>query len=139
MKISFSFVNMISLTTDLWWSGEQKIGYMTMTSHFIESKWQLHKRVLAFKNVSPPHSGEVLARELLNVMVDWHIRDKIVSNSEDNASANDNCISRLKLDYSNRRNLPLLDVRPSRKLWMSYNLRVCCRFWIPKQDEILHG
>ena len=41
------------------------------------------------------------------MMDDWKIRDKIVSISVDNASANDNCINRLKVDFSNRRNLPL--------------------------------
>ncbi|GAA0166389.1 hypothetical protein LIER_40183 [Lithospermum erythrorhizon] len=65
-----SLVYRISLTTDLWCSGEQKIGYMTVTVHFIDSKWQLNKRVLAFTNVPPPHSREVIARELLRVMDD---------------------------------------------------------------------
>ncbi|XP_058728425.1 zinc finger BED domain-containing protein RICESLEEPER 1-like [Vicia villosa] len=107
MKRSMALINRVSLTTDLWWSGEQRIGYMTVTGHFIDSKWQLHKRVLSFKNVPPPHSGEVLCRELIKVMDDWGIRDKVASISVDNASANDNCIARLKRDYSGRRNLPL--------------------------------
>ncbi|XP_058776553.1 zinc finger BED domain-containing protein RICESLEEPER 2-like [Vicia villosa] len=96
MKKPMSLINRISLTTDLWWSGEQKIGYMTVTGHFIDSKWLLHKRVLSFKNVPPPHSREVLCRELINVMDDWGIRDKVVSISV-----------RLKRDYSGRRNLPV--------------------------------
>ncbi|GAA0166388.1 hypothetical protein LIER_40182 [Lithospermum erythrorhizon] len=70
MKKTMSLVYRISLTTDLWCSGEQKIGYMTVTVHFIDSKWQLNKRVLAFTNVPPPHSREVIARELLRVMDD---------------------------------------------------------------------
>ncbi|XP_058783283.1 zinc finger BED domain-containing protein RICESLEEPER 2-like [Vicia villosa] len=107
MKKSMFLINRISLTTDLWWSGEQRMGYMTVTGHFIDSKWQLHKRVLSFKNVPPPHSGEVLCRELIKVMDDWGITDKVISISIDNASANDNCIVRLKRDYSGRRNLPL--------------------------------
>ena len=107
MRKAMSLVNKVSLTTDMWWSGEQKIGYMTVTAYFIDSKWQLHKRVLAFTNIPPPHSGEVIAKELLRVMDDWRIRDKVVSITVDNASANDNCIARLKLDFSNRKNLPL--------------------------------
>ncbi|XP_058741471.1 zinc finger BED domain-containing protein RICESLEEPER 2-like [Vicia villosa] len=107
MKKFMSLINRISLTTDLWWSSEQRIGYMTVTGHLIDSKWQLHKRVLSFKNVPPPHSGEVLCREFINVVDDWGIRDKVVSISVDNASANDNCIVKSKRDYSGRRNLPL--------------------------------
>ncbi|GAA0145239.1 hypothetical protein LIER_05481 [Lithospermum erythrorhizon] len=82
MKRAMSLVNIIFLTTNLWWSGEQKIGYMGVT-------------------------GEVLARELLRVMDDWHIREKVISISVDNTSSNDNCIARLKVDFSNRRNLAL--------------------------------
>ncbi|XP_058776849.1 zinc finger BED domain-containing protein RICESLEEPER 2-like [Vicia villosa] len=107
MKRSMALINRVSLTTDLQWSGEQRIGYMTVTGHFIDSKWQLHKRVLSFKNVPSPYSGEVLCRVLIKVMDDWGIRDKVASISVDNTSANDKCIARLKRDYSGRRNLPL--------------------------------
>ncbi|XP_058758057.1 zinc finger BED domain-containing protein RICESLEEPER 1-like [Vicia villosa] len=107
MKKSMYLINKISLTTELWWCGEQMICYMTVTSYFFDSKWQFNKRVLSFKNVPPPHSCEVLCRELIKVLDDGGIRDKVVSISIDNASANDNCIVRLKRDYSGRRNLPL--------------------------------
>ncbi|GAA0148954.1 hypothetical protein LIER_08256 [Lithospermum erythrorhizon] len=107
MKMATSLVNRISLTIDLWWSGEQRIGYMTITAHFIDAKWQLRKRVLAFTNVRPPHLREVVTRELLRVMDDWHIKDKVVFIFVDNTSSNDNCIAILKVDFSNRKKLPL--------------------------------
>ncbi|GAA0169977.1 hypothetical protein LIER_24345 [Lithospermum erythrorhizon] len=109
MKASMSKVNRISLTTDLWWSNEQNIGYMTVTGHYINSKWQLNRRVLSFINVPPPHSGVVLAKELIKVMDDWAIKNRVVSIIVDNASTNDKCIRRLKEDFSGKQNLSLKD------------------------------
>ena len=34
-------------TTDMWTSQHQVIGYLTLTTHFIDSKWALHSFVLA--------------------------------------------------------------------------------------------
>ncbi|GAA0176888.1 hypothetical protein LIER_42115 [Lithospermum erythrorhizon] len=98
MKAMMSKVRIIELTTDLWWSGEQKLGYMMVTGHFIDAKWVIHKRVLDFVNVPPPHTGEVLARHLIKVMDDWGIKDRVVSITVDNVSANDNCIQTLNED-----------------------------------------
>ena len=78
-----------------------------MIGHFIDSKWKLHKRVLSFKNVTPPHSAEVLCREMIKVMDDCGIMVKVASISVDNPSANDNFITRLKRDDSGSRSLPL--------------------------------
>nr|XP_027094891.1 zinc finger BED domain-containing protein RICESLEEPER 2-like [Coffea arabica] len=52
--------NRISITTDLWKSG-QKIQYMVVTGHFVDSDWVLQKRVLNFCNVPPPHTGVIIA------------------------------------------------------------------------------
>lgn len=39
--------SIVSLTTDCWTS-IQKINYMCLTAHYIDSEWKLHKRVLNF-------------------------------------------------------------------------------------------
>ncbi|KAL3522938.1 hypothetical protein ACH5RR_015772 [Cinchona calisaya] len=50
-------VNKISLTTDLWKSKNQKIEYMVITGHWIDSSWKLQKRVLSFVHIPPPQRG----------------------------------------------------------------------------------
>ena len=59
LKSLLKNINRISITTDLWKSG-QKIQYMVVTAHFVDKDWKLQKRVLNFCNVSPPHSGGML-------------------------------------------------------------------------------
>ena len=54
-------VNKISLTTDLWKSKSQKIEYMVITGHFIDSSWKLQKRVLNFVHLPPPRHGIEIA------------------------------------------------------------------------------
>ena len=46
-------INRVSLTTDCWSCGPQRIGYMVITCHFIDRNWNLQKRVLSFVNVPP--------------------------------------------------------------------------------------
>ncbi|XP_019169717.1 PREDICTED: zinc finger BED domain-containing protein RICESLEEPER 2-like [Ipomoea nil] len=41
----------VSITTDSWTS-IQRINYMVVTAHFIDSKWKLHKKILAFVPVT---------------------------------------------------------------------------------------
>nr|GMD39138.1 zinc finger BED domain-containing protein RICESLEEPER 2-like [Ipomoea batatas] len=52
-------INKISLTTDIWKSKVQKISYMCVTGHFVDSNWKLQKRLLSFMPLPPPHTGNV--------------------------------------------------------------------------------
>ncbi|XP_027096023.2 zinc finger BED domain-containing protein RICESLEEPER 2-like [Coffea arabica] len=94
----------ISITTDLWKSG-QKIQYMVVTGHFIDSDWVLQKRVLNFCNVPPPHTRVIIADALSKCFIDWGIENKVSSITVDNASYNDVCIRRLREDFSLRKRL----------------------------------
>nr|XP_027093135.1 zinc finger BED domain-containing protein DAYSLEEPER-like [Coffea arabica] len=65
--------NRISITTDLWKSG-QKIQYMVVTGHFVDSDWVLQKRVLNFCNVPPPHTGVIIADALSKCFLEWGLK-----------------------------------------------------------------
>ena len=106
LKALLKSVRRISITTDLWKSG-QKIQYMVVTAHFIDSNWVLQRRVLSFKNVPPPHSGVIVADALSRSLLDWRIEDKVASITVDNASYNDVCIKRLKEYFMLRKKLAL--------------------------------
>ncbi|KAE8666029.1 hypothetical protein F3Y22_tig00112518pilonHSYRG00012 [Hibiscus syriacus] len=56
-------VDKISITTDMWKSS-QTIQYMVLTAHFVDSDWNLQKRILNFVDVPPPHNGVVVYDEL---------------------------------------------------------------------------
>ncbi|GJS54650.1 transposase, MuDR, MULE transposase domain protein [Tanacetum coccineum] len=56
-------INKIIVTTDMWKSTNQKIEYMVLTGHFVDSNWRLQKHVLSFIHLPPPHRGIVFYLE----------------------------------------------------------------------------
>nr|GEV69581.1 zinc finger BED domain-containing protein RICESLEEPER 2-like [Tanacetum cinerariifolium] len=57
------------------------------------------KRIIAFEDFSAHHSGSVLAKTLRNVFLNFHLENKIMSITLDNASNNTSAIGKLKLKY----------------------------------------
>lgn len=64
LQLMLKGINMISLTTDIWKSKVQKISYMCVTGHFVDSQWQLHKRVLTYMPLPPPHTGIIICLDM---------------------------------------------------------------------------
>ncbi|GJT39241.1 zinc finger BED domain-containing protein RICESLEEPER 2-like protein [Tanacetum coccineum] len=89
-------VDSISLTTDMWKSKCQNIGYMVITGHFLDKDWKLNKWVLNFVHVPPSHRGIDISDALYKCFQEWDIEKKIYSISMDNTSANDNAIKNIK-------------------------------------------
>jgi hypothetical protein len=83
----------LCLTTDTWTS-IQNINYMSLTAHWIDNEWKLHKRILNFCQVSN-HTGEVIGQVIENCLLEWGI-DKLFTVTVDNASSNNVTISYLK-------------------------------------------
>ncbi|KAL6502036.1 hypothetical protein OROGR_027169 [Orobanche gracilis] len=79
IKGTLSKVARVGLTTDCWWSGVQRIGYMVITCHYVDRNWNLQKRVISFVNVPPPHNGVALAKEIHRVANFYGIGDKVAS------------------------------------------------------------
>ncbi|KAB2611168.1 hypothetical protein D8674_019200 [Pyrus ussuriensis x Pyrus communis] len=57
----------ICLTSDLWTS-QCTDGYLALTAHFVDKDWKLHKRILSFCHMPPPHNGVALS-EKINALV----------------------------------------------------------------------
>ncbi|KAL3497720.1 hypothetical protein ACH5RR_040452 [Cinchona calisaya] len=98
-------VNKVSLTTDLWKSKNQKIEYMVITEHWIDSSWKLQKRVLSFIHISPPQRGVENSDAIFKCLKEWGIENKIFTILVDNASNNDVAIKLLKDTFSMSKNL----------------------------------
>lgn len=92
-------IEKISLTTDLWKSKNQKLEYMVITGHWIDSSWKLNKRVLNFFHIPPPRGGPQISDTLLKCARQWGIENKVFTVSVDNASANDAAIKYMKEDF----------------------------------------
>ena len=83
----------ICLTTDTWTS-LQNVNYIVITTHFIDSEWVLHKKILSFCQVAN-HKGETIGKAIKSCLLEWGI-DKIFTITVDNASSNDVAISYVK-------------------------------------------
>ena len=53
---SSSSVNCVCLTSDIW-SGNAKEDYLSVVVHYINSDWQLEKRVLGLVLIDVSHNG----------------------------------------------------------------------------------
>ena len=95
-KLKYMFVSSsqrVCLTTDTWTS-IQNLTYMSLTAHFIDKDWKLHKRIINFLKV-PNHKGVTIGREIEACMLEWGI-DSIFTVTVDNATSNDGALDYLK-------------------------------------------
>ncbi|KAK1402078.1 zinc finger BED domain-containing protein RICESLEEPER 2-like [Heracleum sosnowskyi] len=100
----FTTVDCISLTCDCWTSN-QNIGYMCVTTHYLDSNWILQKKVINFLHLVPPHIGLVISDCIFACLVDWGIENKISTITLDNASSNDSAVRHLKESFALKGNL----------------------------------
>ncbi|KAG2720923.1 hypothetical protein I3760_02G056800 [Carya illinoinensis] len=107
----------ICLTSDLWTSLSTD-GYMCVTAHFLDKKWDLKKRVLNFSFMPPPHNGISLSEKIYNLLCEWGIQDKIFALTLDNASSNDVSVDLLRTQLNIKRAL-VCDGE-------FFHLRCCC-------------
>jgi hypothetical protein len=101
LKALICGLDKVNITTDMWTSA-QRVSYMVVTCHFIDSNWVIQKRVLSFCNIPPPYSGVVIANALRSCFEDWGILDKMFSITLDNASANTAAIKNLRDEFELR-------------------------------------
>nr|GLL29914.1 zinc finger BED domain-containing protein RICESLEEPER 2-like [Ipomoea trifida] len=96
LKNNLESVSKVSLTTDCWKSKNQKIEYMVVTGHWIDSSWRLQKRVLSFINIPPPRGSLQLSDAIFGCMKERGIEKKVFTIIVDNASSNDSAIRYMK-------------------------------------------
>lgn len=83
----------VSLTTDTSTS-IQNINYMVLTAHFIDSNWNLHKRILNFCVIAN-HRGNTIGKLIETCLNEWGI-SKVLTITVDNASSNDTALTYVK-------------------------------------------
>jgi hypothetical protein len=83
----------VCLTTDCWTS-VQNLNYMCVIAHWVDSEWNLHKRILNFCLI-PNHKGETIGKKIETCMIQWDIGN-IFTVTVDNASSNDTVLDYLK-------------------------------------------
>jgi len=104
LKPLLNRVPKVNITTDMWTSS-QKVSYMIVICHFIDSEWWLNRRVLNFCNIPPPHPELLIANAFHKCFRDWGIESKICSIIVDNAKAKDLAMRHLRDVFNMRKSL----------------------------------
>ena len=60
---------------------------MSLTTHFIDEDWKLHKNILNFSKTTG-HSGELIAKHLEACLNNWELK-RVLTVTMDNATTND--------------------------------------------------
>lgn len=72
---------------------------MGITAHFIDKKWELHKRILSFAPISN-YKGEVIGKLIKKRIIYWGI-ESLFTITVDNASTNKKAVNYLKKKLEN--------------------------------------
>ncbi len=94
----------ISLTSDMWTSN-RTVGYICITTHFIDEEWKPQKRIVKFTAMETPHTGVAMFNVMVNFIREWNIEDKIFAMTLDNASNNGAMMKLLKTHLLNKKML----------------------------------
>ena len=86
----------VSITTDLWTSDHQNLGYCCVSCHFLDDDWVLHKKIIAFYHIESPYTGEALGEWLKTCILEWNLDKKLYTVVVDNASNNEPMVNILK-------------------------------------------
>ena len=69
-------VTSVALTFDIW-SGNAKEDYLSVVAHFVNSDWQLEKRILAMRLIDCSHSGKNIAERIHAVVNEYELTEKV--------------------------------------------------------------
>lgn len=91
LKSMLENISDLSITTDMWTSDSNR-AYITVTSHFIFND-HLYSPVIATREMREAHTGLNIATLLSNILIEWGIKDKIVTIVSDNGANIKNAIN----------------------------------------------
>ena len=93
--VSSACVNCVRLTSDIWFVNVKE-DYLSVVAHYINSYWQLEKRVLGLKLIDCSHNGQNIADLVASVLVDYGLTGKVFTVTLDNASSNVSAMQKLR-------------------------------------------
>eukprot|EP00267_Zea_mays_P051787 XP_020404781.1 uncharacterized protein LOC109944431 [Zea mays] len=73
---SFKSVSSVALTSDIW-NGKAKEDYISVVAHFVNSNWELEKRLIGLRLIDVKHSGNNIAKRVNMVADEYDPRAKM--------------------------------------------------------------
>lgn len=77
----------VSLALDIWTSCNH-LAFMSVIEYFVNEHWRYREILLAFRSLIDSHTDVNLASEILNIMIEYHIENRLLTIIVDNASNN---------------------------------------------------
>ena len=87
--------NLISHTL-LMWQGRNQLHYYVLTAHYIDSTWNLQKRILDFQNIEFSHNSQAIFISMMSALQEYGVQNNIFSITFDNATNNTTAIKLFK-------------------------------------------
>jgi hypothetical protein len=81
-----NYVSSVAVTSDIW-SGNAKKDYLSVVVHYVNTAWELEKRIIGQRLIDASHSGENISERIFEVLKDYGLHDKPFSITLDNTSA----------------------------------------------------
>ncbi|XP_058744976.1 zinc finger BED domain-containing protein RICESLEEPER 2-like [Vicia villosa] len=94
----------VYLATDSWTS-TQNLSYMSLTVHFVDSEWNMHKKIINFCQITG-HSGHMIGKYIDDYLRSWGL-SQVLTITVDNALANTCMINYLSIRMGSWNNLVL--------------------------------
>jgi hypothetical protein len=88
LRILMSSASSIALFLD-GWTSQNSLPMLAINAHWMSSAFQQYRACIEFVEIEGSHSGENLARIVARVLERFHISDKVITITADNASNND--------------------------------------------------
>ncbi|XP_078156062.1 zinc finger BED domain-containing protein RICESLEEPER 2-like [Carex rostrata] len=85
----------VSFTSDIWTSSVH-LGYLCLTTHFIDKDFKFQKKITYFKQIPYPHTGVNVAGLMRNALTEWKLDGKIFTITLDNCAVNDVAVGLLE-------------------------------------------
>jgi hypothetical protein len=84
----------VALSLDCW-SSPTRLSFMAILVHFIDKDWQLHEKLIGFESLTDIHSGQGLATVVNDTIKRFHLEQRVMSITTDNASNNGTLVKEL--------------------------------------------
>jgi hypothetical protein len=88
LRILMDSASSIALSLD-GWTSQNSLPMLAINAHWMSSTFQQHRACIEFVEITGNHSGENLANIVATVLERFHISDKVMTITADNASNND--------------------------------------------------
>ncbi|CAH9103098.1 unnamed protein product, partial [Cuscuta epithymum] len=91
-----NFDGRVTICSDIWEDDFHHLYYLGLTAHYIDEDWNMHKRVLAFREFNDRHTAEHIYILIERILIEYNLIDKVFAIGFDNATNNTAAIPRLR-------------------------------------------